>query len=149
VSDETARGMKALQIGDLTTAKAALEAAVKKNPRDAEAHFYLGTTLDKGGDKPGAEKEYKEALAIKPDLDTAMENLAALYVDMQKWDDAIKLTKQVLAKRPDVASLRLNIALAYVGKNDEKTARKWFEEAAKIAPNDPMVLMTYGHQLAA
>src|SRR5262245_54265977 len=41
VSDEAARGIKALQLGDLTTAKAALEAAVKKNPKDAEAHFYL------------------------------------------------------------------------------------------------------------
>jgi Flp pilus assembly protein TadD len=148
VSDEAARGIKALQIGDLATAKAALEAAVKKNPKDAESHFYLGTTLDKGGDKAGAEREYKAALEIKPDLDEAAQNLAAMYIDSAKFDDAIKLTKSALAKHPDDLMLRENLAIAYAGKGDEKAARKAFDEAMKINANDPTLLFTYGHWLA-
>src|SRR5437016_3824610 len=53
---DLAKGVAALQAGDLTTAKTHLEAAIKKNPKDAEALYYLGVVLEKSNDKPGAEK---------------------------------------------------------------------------------------------
>lgn len=144
---DLARGVAALQAGDLTTAKTNLEAAIKKNPKDAEALYYLGVVLEKSNDKAGAEKSYKAALEAKPDLDEAAANLAAIYIDTSKFDDAIKLTKSALAKHPDDHALRTNLAIAYAGKGDEKTARKAFDDAVKIAPNDATLLFTYAHWL--
>src|SRR6185503_925837 len=73
-SSDVSRGVDALKNGDFATAKSAFEAAIAKNPRDAEAHHYLAVTLEKTNDKAGAEKEYKAALAIKPDLAEAAAN---------------------------------------------------------------------------
>jgi Flp pilus assembly protein TadD len=139
--------VKALQAGDLASAKAAFEAALAKNEKDAEALFYLGVVLDKGGDRAGAEKKYVEALGVKPDLEEATANLAALYVESEKFDEAVKLLRPAVAKHPKDAALRTNLALALAGKGDKDGARKAFEDAEKLAPNDAMLLLSHGHWL--
>src|SRR5205814_5569827 len=85
--------------------------------------------------------------AAKPDLDEASANLAAIYIDTQKFDEAIKLIKTALAKHPDDHNLRTNLAIAYAAKGDEKGAKKAFEDSVKIAPTDATLLFTYGHWL--
>lgn len=146
-SADTGKGMQALQANDLPGAKAAFEAAIAKNAKDADAHHYLGVTLEKLGDKSGAEKEYKAALAIRPDLAEAAANLGALYVDAQKWDEAVAVLKGVAQKRSDSAPVLFNLGLALAGKNDQPGAAKAFDDAVKLTPNDPMLLYTYGHVL--
>lgn len=146
-SANTAKGIKALQANDAQGAKAYLDAALKANPRDAEALHYMGVAQEQLGDKAGAEKSYKDALKIKPDLSEATGNLAALYIDAQKWDDAIALLKPAVAKQNDRAELHTNLAIALAGKGDQPGATAEFEAALKISPNDPTLLFTYGHQL--
>lgn len=148
-SEDTAKGMKLLQDGDLPGARAAFEAALKRNPRDADASFYLAVTLEKSGDKAGAEKSYKDALKLKPDLDEAITNLAAIYIDAERWDDAIALLRPVAARKPADAGLHTNLALALAGKGDAAGATQEFDAAVKAAPNDAMLLFTYGHWLGA
>jgi tetratricopeptide (TPR) repeat protein len=133
--------MAALEAGDLPTAKASFESAVAKNAKDPQAHFYLGVTLNQMKDDKGAERELKAALAIMPDLDEASSNLSALYLDQQRFDDAIKVCKDALAKsnRPE---LHANLGLAYAAKNDIPNAKKELDAAS--ASNDPMILLTYG-----
>jgi Flp pilus assembly protein TadD len=146
-SANTAKGINALQAGDAQGAKAYFEAALKTNPKDAEALHYLGVADEKLGDKPGAEKAYKDALKVRPDLAEAAGNLAALYIDAQKWDDAIALLKPAVQKQPERTELHENLALALAGKGDQPGATAEFESALKQAPNDGMLLYTYGHQL--
>ena len=146
-SEDTAKGMKLLQDGDYPGARAAFEAALKKNPKDADATFYLAVTLERSGDKAGAEKGYKDALKLKPDLDEAVTNLAAMYVDAQRWDDAIALLRPASIRKPADVGLRTNLALALAGKGDAAGATVEFDAAVKAAPNDAMLLFTYGHWL--
>jgi Tfp pilus assembly protein PilF len=148
-SADMSRGINALQNADYPTAKSAFEAAVAANARDADAHHYLAVTLEKTNDKTGAEREYKAALAIKPDLAEAAANLGALYVDAQKWDEAIAVLKPEAQKRADSSAVQFNLALAYAGKNDQANAKTAFESALKSAPTDAMILYTYGHMLGA
>jgi Tfp pilus assembly protein PilF len=141
--------MKALDSGDSAGAKTAFEAALKKNPKDADANFYLGVTLEKTGDKAGAEKRYKEALAARPDLDSAAVNLGALYIDGGRADEALLVTRQALQKQPKNPALHTNLALGLAAKNDAAGASRAFEEAVKLAPNDPMIKVTYAQFLGA
>src|SRR5579859_337827 len=67
VSDNVAKGIKAIDAGDLVSAKAYFDAALRKNPKDVEALYYLGYAAEKGGDKAAAEKSYKDALKIRSD----------------------------------------------------------------------------------
>lgn len=145
----TAKGIKALEAGDAAGAKALFEAALKDNAKDAEAMYYSGVAQEKLGDKPGAEKSYKGALAIRPDFAEPAGNLAALYIDAGKWDDAIALLKPAVAKQADRMELHENLALALAGKGDQAGATSEFEAATKLAPNDPALLFTYGHTLGA
>jgi Tfp pilus assembly protein PilF len=147
-SPEAAKGLSALQNGDYPAAKTSFEAAIAAHANDADAHHYLGVTLEKLNDKTGAEREYKAALAIHPDLAEAAANLGALYVDAQKWDEAITVLKTATARRNDSAPAYFNLALAYVGKGDQPSAGKAFDAALKITPTDAMLLYTYGHTLA-
>src|SRR5687767_14263359 len=75
-SDDVKKGIAALKAGDLNGARASFEVAIGKNPKQADAHHYMGLVLEQQGDKPGAEKSYRRALEIQPDLEEAATNLA-------------------------------------------------------------------------
>jgi Tfp pilus assembly protein PilF len=147
-SADTARGITALQANDLVTAKAAFQAAIAANAKDADAHHYLAVTLEKTNDKAGAEREYKAALAIKPDLAEAAANLGAIYVESQRWDEAIAVLKPEAQRRGDSAPVEFNLALALVGKGDQQGATHAFDAAIRLTPRDAMLLFSYGHALA-
>lgn len=148
-ADDYARGSAAFKANDLPTAKAAFESAVKKNPKQADAHYALGLVLDKMGDRPGAEKAYKDALAIQPDMTEAAENLTAVYVESQRYDDAIAVAKRALEKNAKNAPLTLNYAVALGGKGDEAASRKAFDDAVKLEPGNALFYITYAQQLSA
>jgi tetratricopeptide (TPR) repeat protein len=147
VSDEVAKGIKAFDAGDFAAAKASFEAALKKNPKDADAAFNLGRTLEETKDKAGAEKAYKDALKAKPDHQPSAENLSGLLLEAERWDDAAQVAKAALAKHPDDAKLHLALAVALAGKNDQPGATKEFDESVRLAPNDASAQLTYGHWL--
>jgi tetratricopeptide (TPR) repeat protein len=148
-SEDVTKGTAAIKAGDWTAARAAFEAAIKKNPKQADAHYYLGLVMDKVGDKPAAEKSYKTALELQPDLQEAAENLTAIYVEGQKFDDAIVVARKALAKNAKNAGMQLNLAFALSGKGDVEGASKAFEDALKLAPNDAQFYLAYAQHLGA
>ncbi|MEO7112324.1 MAG: tetratricopeptide repeat protein, partial [Polyangiaceae bacterium] len=143
-------GAKSLEAGEYPDAKTAFEAALKSSPHDApEAHYYLGVIAEKQNDKTTAEKEYKTALGLRPDFINPSQNLGALYIDGQKWDDAIAVTKPALAKHADEPALNLNMAICLAGKGDQAGSDAAFKKALTLSPGDPMFLLTYAHWLGA
>jgi Tfp pilus assembly protein PilF len=146
-SPDTARGIAAIQSNDWASAKSAFEAALAKNPRDADAHHYLGVTLEQANDKTGAEREYKAALGIKPDLAEAAANLGRIYVEAQRWDDALAVLKPAVQRRGDSADVHFALAVALAGKGDQQGSARAFDNALKITPADALLLYTYGHTL--
>jgi Tfp pilus assembly protein PilF len=146
---DLARGTKALEAGDLPAAKKAFEAARGADPNDGEAAYYLGVTQEKLGARAAAEANYRDAMRLRPDLDAAALNLSALLADAERWDDAIAVAKAGLANAKDSPGLLLNLAVAAGGKGDAAQATQAFDAAAKKAPNDPMVHLTYGHWLGS
>jgi tetratricopeptide (TPR) repeat protein len=148
-SEDVTKGTAAVKAGDWNGARALFEAAIKKNPKQADAHYYLGLVMDKVGDKPAAEKNYKLALDLQPDLQEASENLTAIYIETQKFDDAIAVAKKALAKNAKNSGMQLNLAFALSGKGDVEGASKAFEDAVKLAPNDPQFYLAYAQHLGA
>ena len=148
-SEDVTKGTAAVKAGDWNGARALFEAAIKKNPKQADAHYYLGLVMDKVGDKPAAEKNYRAALDLQPDLQEASENLTAIYIEGQKFDDAIAVAKKALAKNAKNAGMQLNLAFALSGKGDVEGASKAFDDAVKLAPNDPQFYLAYAQHLGA
>ena len=148
-SDDVTKGTALVKAGDWNGARAAFEAAIKKNPKQADAHYYLGLVMDKTGDRGAAEKSYKTALDLQPDLQEAAENLTAIYIETQKFDDAIVLAKKALARNAKNAEMQLNLAIALSGKGDVDNATKAFDGAVKLAPNDPRFYLAFAQHLSA
>jgi tetratricopeptide (TPR) repeat protein len=148
-SDDVTKGTALVKAGDWNGARASFEAAIKKNPKQADAYYYLGLVMDKTGDRGAAEKNYKTALDLQPDLQEAAENLTAIYIETQKFDDAIVLAKKALARNAKNAEMQLNLAIALSGKGDVDNATKAFDGAVKLAPNDPRFYLAYAQHLSA
>ena len=148
-SEDVTKGTASVKAGDWSAARAYFEAAVKKNPKQADAHYYLGLVMDKTGDRAAAEKSYRTALEIQPDLQEAAENLTAILIETQKFDEAVVLAKKALARNAKNAEMQLNLAIALSGKGDVDGATKAFDGAVKLAPNDPRFYLAYAQHLGA
>lgn len=68
----------ALQVGDVASARALAESALKAGPRTGVAHEALGLVLDAEGNKKEARRSLERALEIDPKLEVAKERLRKL-----------------------------------------------------------------------
>ena len=146
--DEVKKGIVALKAGDVNGARAAFEVAIQKNPKQADAHHYLGLVQDQSGQRADAEKSYRKALELDPGLEESATNLAAILVETGKYDDAASLMTKAAAKNPRSAAIRVNLGMALSGKGDADGATKAFEEAVRLEPNNGIHLVTYAAHLA-
>jgi tetratricopeptide (TPR) repeat protein len=142
-SDDVGKGIAAMKKGDWNGARDSFEAAIKKNPKQADAHHYLGVVMEKTGDRAAAKKHYEDALAADPNLEEAAVNLVAINIEDKKWDDAVTLAKKILAKNAKNAPMHVNLAVALAGKDDKAGATKSFEDAIKLEPNKSDFYITY------
>jgi len=141
-------GKALIEEGKFAEAKAHFEKIVAKEPRNAEATFYLGVSKDGLGDKAGAEQLYKEALKLDPGFADATANLSALYLEEPpRPDEAIKILEPALAKSPKDTLLMKNLAYAYALKNDGEKASKQYEALIAAGAAGADERMTYGQIL--
>lgn len=68
--------------------------AEEANPYDGDIQVALGQTYQIKKAYTESERHYQRALDLDPGNPLYQNNLAALYLDMRRWDDAIKLFKQ-------------------------------------------------------
>ena len=86
-------------------------------------------------------------VSVRPDLEAAYVDLSALLIDQQRGDDALSVARAGLAKAPSSSGLHANVATVLAGNGDGAGAASEFDQALKGAPDDAMLLMTYGHWL--
>ena len=72
-------GLRAISQQDWTTAIDANRDALRHNPNSADAHINLGWSLAQAGFHDEAAREYRQALAIRPNDERAANNLRLLH----------------------------------------------------------------------
>ncbi len=136
-SAKVQEGIDAIQAGDYSAAKAALEEAHTADPKDAQAAFYLGVALQNLDDPEGAMAKYQAALDNDPKLLEAIVNLSGMLLDVKNQpDEALALIEKGLAidaKNPD---LHRNKALALYDKKDVNGALQALTPALELQPDD-------------
>ncbi len=138
--------VQAFEAGNLPEAKKGFQEAIAEVPFHAESHAYLGLIAEKEGDAKGAETHYVEALKFKHELESAAENLSALYIDQSRFQEAVRVADAALKIHPENAALHLNMGIALASTGDAFAAEQ-FDLALKGAPKDPTVYLTAGHWL--
>jgi tetratricopeptide (TPR) repeat protein len=141
------RAVASIKMNDFASAKAALEKALSGNPKNGTALYYMGVCLENTGDKKGAEARYKAAIEAAPEVTEAAVNLGALYLDANRYDDAIAVSEAALAKRTEDPDLHANIAVALRGKGDKQGAMLHYDRAIKVVGDNANLRFGYGSLL--
>ena len=101
----------------------------------------LGGLLEIEGRLDEAEREYQQALRLKPDLRQALANLGELYVKQGRYEDALSPLRRVFQSSPEIPRLRANLSRALRQRGDELArtgnvaeAEALRQEASRIQP---------------
>src|SRR5208282_4877943 len=171
--DKTALGIAQIQTGQLPEAVANLQASLTAHPNDPDLLYYLGrasgllakqsidTLLAAYPESarahqamaenyfvlrrmPDAEKEYKEALKLRPGLPEAHLALGEVYAGAFQWDKAEEQFRIQAKLQPGnaEAAYRLGEALLKQGKPHE--ARAELLRADRLLPEMPETLYSLG-----
>ncbi len=108
---------------------------VAQEPRSSRAHTWLGLDAKHRGDPLGAYRYFAEADRLNPQDVSALINIAILYGEDRRFDDAATLLREAVRRRPDKPDAHWNLAVALMSLGRPKDAR---EEVDKTLELDPM-----------
>lgn len=113
-------GLLALELGQLDKARNALEAALDPAAPDWRTLSALGTVHATAGNQREAQARFTRALALKPDHQPTLNNLALSYVLEGNLAKAEK-TLKAASRGEDVRKVQENLAivLALAGRHDD------------------------------
>jgi len=116
---------------------AKMRAVIREDPGIMDAHLTIGNWLARAQRTDEAIAAYKEALALKPDDETAMVNLANIYRQRGRTDDelaALEIFKAALKVNPRNPQAWYQLATLYLDLGRMGDARATFGEALQSNP---------------
>ena len=134
-ADYLSSARAALQKGDLRSAQIELRNAVRSDPHNAEAHFWLGTVSLELGDPVAAEREARLAQERGFDRKRSIPLLARALLAQRRFETVLKQLEPD-TNNPEVDAIILVYrGYAQIGLHQLDDAEKSFEQAAHTAPN--------------
>ena len=129
-------GLSYEQKGENDLALQEYSKAIKMSDDDFRPFFYAGNAYYKKNEYKLAEKYYNKALKIAPDNGDVHNNLAWVYLDTGRYDDAVMAADRAVRIKRSPYYLN-TLAHAYTGMGRYKDALDLSEEAMSItAPED-------------
>jgi len=129
-------GLAYLSEGNNGDAIGQLKASVKKNKWDPEAWHGLGLAYFGAESHDLAEESLLKAIDLKEGFSQAHVNLGSLYLEMERWDDAVAHLEAALAnpeyRQP--ARAHHNLGWAHYNKGDFVGAREQYREVLRRFP---------------
>ena len=168
-----ALGVAQLKAGKLAEATANLQAALAKRPGDVDLMYYLGrasgllsqqafenlrTTAPDSArahqilgetyavlhNAPAAEKEYREALRLRPSTPGIHLELGDLYAGLSQWDKAEAEFRAEATSQPGDPECAYRLGNAQLQQGKVKEARLQLQRANELAPGTADILYGLG-----
>jgi tetratricopeptide (TPR) repeat protein len=107
---------------------------VEQHPESAAAHFNLGLAFTQRGLAYRAERHYRKALEIEPDLVEAWVNLGGVL--LLKWDfkGSIAANEEALKRRADLLLAHYNIGQAFLYLGDADGVVRSYRRLVELDP---------------
>ncbi len=113
-----------------------LSRAATARPEDANIKYNLGECCRQLGRTGDALDAYRAALTMAPDHADAAAGLAGLLLQEEEADEAIEVCRKILKRVPKDPRLHNQLGCAQLDSGDVVGARKRFQKAIELAPND-------------
>lgn len=135
-----------LQMGKYQDAVGALRKSLQLNPYYADARADLGIALVNSGKRDEGKAELLAAFndPTNPTPDQTARNLGLAYLEEKNYNDAASWYRSSLSRNNKMVDAHLGLAEALQGLNRGDEALRALEEAAKLVPNEPTVLLALG-----
>jgi tetratricopeptide (TPR) repeat protein len=123
------------------------EAAVRKQPNNADLYEFLGEADQKVSRTDAAAKAYQQALQLNPNSVIALYGLGSMKVLADKPEEGVPLLRraEALHARPAPTDFYLGLGLAELGQTAE--AVQWLEQSLANQPS-PFIQQSAYYQLA-
>jgi tetratricopeptide (TPR) repeat protein len=127
------------QLGEIPQQGLAAIKAIEKNTRyKGESWEYVGNALVFGKKYEDAAKSYEQALIAKPDLRDVYSNLSDVYRILNRFDDAINVTRRALQRYQNDGNLYISLAWYYSLADRHQEAVNAGLQATRLLPTQHM-----------
>ncbi len=109
--------------------------ALEYNDKSKEAFMVLGKTLRLKEDKQGALNYFLDAFSIDPSDVEPLFEAGQLYIDIRKFDEAIKQFERVLKINKQYPEIYYNMAKVYFAQKKMNKAIKYCQAELEIFPD--------------
>ena len=134
-------GVSAFERGDRSRAKLIFEQTLKNDPRNVDAHTYLGMIAADANQLKEAERHFAEAASLAPSEPATRNNYGAILLRLGRTAEARAEFEASLKLNPNQPSALTNLAQIYFDRDqpdDLRMARSLLERAAKTT-SDPEI----------
>ncbi len=128
------RGIVYYNAGEYENAVSEFQQAIKENPANAEAYFYLGMCY-KESYSTDAVDAFKTAVSINPGYAEAYCNLGIVYNKLNMHKEAAAALQEALQINPDYSEALLNLGIAYALGKEYRAAVKMLERSVEMGVN--------------
>lgn len=102
----------------------AYESFLKKNPKDAAAHYYLGLSYEKIFEDEKAQKALQEAVELQPEDSQYQYEYGQVLIKLAQYDQAVRALKKSLELDPENTRAEEALDRAEAGKKRVDAAKK-------------------------
>ncbi|MDR1983896.1 MAG: tetratricopeptide repeat protein [Prevotellaceae bacterium] len=110
----------------------------------AQEYFKQGYDCADKGDYDKAIEYYNKVIELKPDTETAYNNLGIAYHNKGDNDKAIEYYKKAIELKPDDAFAYSNLGLAYDNTGNYDKAIEYYKKAIELKPDDAITYYNFG-----
>ena len=107
---QLALGNANLRVSQFDAAEKAYREAQRIDPKSPQPHQALGLLRRAQGDRAAAMAEYEKAAELSPPDSNARTQLAGIYLQEGRTNDAVRVLDEVARKKPDQASAQYMLA---------------------------------------
>jgi tetratricopeptide (TPR) repeat protein len=155
---EIKRGNEFLKATQYQSALAAYEEALRLDPGETKLHKHIGIAymgMYQPGSKHAKDLEFAQKaidnlklyVAAYPEDNKALEYLVSMYLNTERYDDAIDFYQNVLLKKdPRDSKAMQSLAMLYFKKGDFDNGVKWLKARQTVEGNNPEVYYLIGVQ---
>ena len=136
-----------IQLGknDANGAVDSLHSALRNDPDNATAHFWLGNAFAQQHNEDQAESEWRVAVKTRPDLTGAQRALAALALRRGDLDALLQTAQQIITAQPYSADGFILKGIADLAHQKYIDAQQDAQQAMQRAPQSPAPFVQMGN----